>query len=120
MQADRAPARATGGVSREGDFGPIAPLRYGFDDGRIRHVELADAAQRVAHDGALGGELTIVAEVLQLAVAAMVLGVVGARRRHAGCARRPALRQLAPRELLVNLHPRPHPPPPPPPAPPPT
>src|SRR5437763_9681097 len=40
-----------GPLHRQTDLRSIPPFLHGFDDLRVGHVELADASQRVAHDG---------------------------------------------------------------------
>src|SRR3989441_12944122 len=86
-----------------------SPLLHGLDDLGVGHVELADAAQGLAHDRALRGELGVVGEMLELAAAAPIPPVMGAGRRHPCAAGRPGdgggshhLRQLAAREGLVE------------------
>src|SRR3989442_565377 len=104
---------------REAEFRPVPPLFHGLDDLGVGDVELADAPERVAHDGPLGCKLGVVRQVLQLAAAAPVLRVVRTRRRDA---RRPGLEDLGdlpPREPLVDLERASLPPPLPPPTPPP-
>src|SRR2546427_7523337 len=92
-------------------FRPISPFLHGLNDLGVLHVELADAPERVAHDGLLRRELGVVRQVLELAVAAPVLPVVRARRRDACRPRLDDLADLAPREVLVELERAGRPPP---------
>src|SRR5207245_4312237 len=64
-----------------GDFRPIAPLLQRFNDLGVRQIQLADPPQRITNDRALGTQLTVVCEMLQLAAAAVVVDVMRTRRR---------------------------------------
>src|SRR5438874_12322393 len=103
VEPDR-PGPPSTAFDRQTYFRPIPPLLDRFDDLRVGDVELADASQGVAHDGLLGGELGVVAQVLQLAAAAAVAHVMGARRRDPGRTGPDDLGQLAAREMFVELH----------------
>ena len=93
-------------LDRQRDLRPIPPLLDGLDDLRVGDIQLADASQRVPHDGPLGRELRIVCQVLELAAAAPVAHIVRTRRRNPCVPRCRChdLPQLRPREVLVQPH----------------
>src|SRR5438105_5648040 len=95
--------QSDGALRRHGDLRPIPPLVEGFHNFGIRHVQLADPAQRVAHDRALGGELAFVRDVLELTAAAMIVYVVRARRRDAADTRLHDFTDLRARVVAVPL-----------------
>src|SRR6266704_4936382 len=54
------------GLRRQRDLCPIPPFIQCFDDFWVADLEFADPSQRVANDRALGLQLPVVREVLQL------------------------------------------------------
>src|SRR5207245_8036869 len=86
-----------------GDLRSIAPLIEGFDDFRVCDLELPDAAQRIAHNRALGTELAFVGDMLELAAAAMIVHVVRARGRDSSGTRPHDRADLRAREVAVAL-----------------
>src|SRR5947207_9942091 len=104
VQSHRPTVRLSDRFHRETHFRAIPPLLDRFDDLRVGDVELADASQGVAHDGPLGRELRVVAQVLQLAAAAAVTDVVRAGCGDAGSGSADDFGELAAGEMLVELH----------------
>src|SRR5205809_3856276 len=83
VKPDRPRPRSTA-LHRETDLRSIPPLLDRLDDLGVADVELGDPPQRLPHDRLLGNELRFVGDVLQLAAAAVILHVVGARCGNAG------------------------------------
>src|SRR3989454_1087058 len=71
-------------LHRKTDLRSIPPLLDRLDDLGVADVELGDPPQRLLHDRLLGNELRFVGDMLQLAAAAVILHVVGARCGNAG------------------------------------
>src|SRR5438094_8949419 len=103
METDRPPPPSTA-LHREADLRSIPPLLDRLADLGVADVALAGPPQRLPPDRLLGSELRFVGDVLQLAAAAVILHVVGARCGNAGRAGRDDLRQLPAGEALVQLH----------------
>src|SRR5437867_4239376 len=103
METHRPPPASTA-LHREADLRSIPPLLDRLDDLGFADVELGDPPQRLPHDRLLGNELRFVGDVLQLAAAAVILHVVGARCGNAGRAGGDDLGQLPAGEALVQLH----------------
>src|SRR5213078_1738908 len=103
VEPDR-PGPPSTAFDRQTYFRPIPPLLDRFDDLRVGDIELADASQGVAHDGPLGRELRVVAQVLQLAAAAAVTDIVRAGCGDAGSGGADDFGELAAGEMLVELH----------------
>src|SRR5256885_6622515 len=98
------PAPPSTALHRETDLRSIPPLLDRLDDLGVADVELGDPPQRLPHDRLLGNELRFVGDMLQLAAAAVILHVVGARCGNAGRAGGDDLGQLPAGEALVQLH----------------
>src|ERR1044071_2196403 len=75
-------------ADRERELVAVAPLPIALLHGWRGHGAFADSRQRVANQCPLRGELVVVADVLELAAAAAVEAIVGARRLDARAGRR--------------------------------
>src|SRR2546426_902692 len=98
------PRPPSSALDRETHLRSIPPLLDRLDNLGVADVELGDPPQRLPHDRLLGSELRFVGDVLQLAAAAMILHVVGARCGNAGRPGGDDLGQLPAGEALVQLH----------------
>src|SRR5947208_822548 len=103
-QSHRPTVRPCDRFHRQTHLRLIPPFLDRLDDLGVADVEPGNPPQRVPHDRPLGGELRLVAEVLQLAAAAAILRVVRTRCRDADRAGGDDLGQLAAGEALVQLH----------------
>jgi hypothetical protein len=67
------------GLHRHGYFGPVPPLLERLDYVRIIDLQFPDPPQCVPYNRALGGELRIVRDMLELTAAAVIVHVMRAR-----------------------------------------
>ena len=91
------------GLRRQRDLCPIPPFIQCFDDFWVADLEFADPSQRVADDRALGLQLPVVREVLQLAAAAVVVDVMWTGRGHSPWPRLHDFSQFRACEVAVFL-----------------
>src|SRR5437016_13156203 len=103
METHRARPPSTA-LHRETDLRSMPPLLDRLDDLGVADVELGDPPQRLPQDRLLGSELRFISDVLQLAAAAVILHVVGARYGNAGHPGGDDLSQLPGGDSRVQLH----------------
>lgn len=91
------------GLRGHRDLGSIPPLFQCFNNLGVREIQFPDAPQRITDDRALGCELAVVRDVLQLAAATVIVHVMRAGRRHPAGPRLDDLADCSARIVAVPL-----------------